>query len=64
MKKYTILITEDEDTNTIKINRENLGFKALELLGLLDYIKMDIQKQITDKEFSEKNIENKREEER
>lgn len=60
MKKYTILITEDEDTNMIKIDRENQGFKVLELLGLLDYIRMDIQKQITDKEFAEKNIENKR----
>lgn len=60
MKKYTILITEDEDTNVIKIDRENRGFKVLELLGLLDYIRMDIQKQIIDKEFAEKNIEHKR----
>lgn len=60
MKKYTILITEDEGTNMIKIDRENQGFKVLELLGLLDYIRMDIQKQITDQEFAEKNIEHKR----
>lgn len=59
MKKYTILITEDENTNMIKIDRENRGFRVLELLGLLDYIRMDIQKQITDKEFAEKNIEHK-----
>lgn len=60
MKKYTILVTEDEDTNVIKIDRKNRGFKVLELLGLLDYIRMDIQKQITDKEFAKKNIEHKR----
>lgn len=60
MKKYTILITEDEGTNMIKIDRENQGFNVLELLGLLDYIRMDIQKQITDQEFKEKNIEHKR----
>lgn len=60
MKKYTVLITEDEDTNMIKINRENQGFNVLELLGLLEYIRMDIQKQITDKEFAKKNIEHKR----
>lgn len=60
MKKYTILITEDEGTNMIKIDRENQGFKVFELIGLLDYIRMDIQKQITDQEFAEKNVEHKR----
>lgn len=60
MKKYTILITEYEDTNMIKIDRENRGFKVFEILGLLDCIRMDIQKQITDKEFAEENIEHKR----
>ena len=54
MRKYTVVVTEDEEGNTISMKRENQGFTAIELLGILDFIRNDIYKQMTDKAFAEK----------
>lgn len=60
MRKYTIVAIENEEGNTIRVERENQGFTAIELLGILDFTRNDIYKQMTDKAFAEKNIEHKR----
>lgn len=60
MRKYTVVAVEDEKGNIIRIERENQGFAAIELLGILDFIRNDIYKQMTDKAFAEKTIEHKR----
>ena len=60
MRKYTVVAVEDEKGNIIRIERENQGFTAIELLGILDFTRNDIYKQMTNKAFAEKNIEHKR----
>lgn len=60
MRKYTIVAIENEEGNTIRVERENQGFTAIELLGILDFTRNDIYKQMTDKAFAEKTIEHKR----
>lgn len=60
MRKYTVVVTDDEEGNAISMKRENQGFTAIELLGILDFIRNDIYKQMTDKAFAEKAIEHKR----
>lgn len=60
MRKYTIVAIENEEGNTIRVERENQGFTTIELLGILDFTRNDIYKQMTDKAFAEKNIEHKR----
>ena len=60
MRKYTVVVIENEEVSTIRIERENQGFAAIELLGILDFIRNDIYKQMTDKAFAEKTIEHKR----
>lgn len=59
MRKYTVIVTEDEN-NRIKLSRENDGFTILELLGILDILREDIHKQAFDREFATRAIEHKR----
>ena len=59
MRKYTVIVTEDEN-NRIKLSRENDGFTILELLGILDILREDIHKQAFDQNFADKVIEHKR----
>lgn len=59
MRKYTVVVIENEEVSTIRIEGENQGFAAIELLGILDFIRNDIYKQMTDKAFAEKTIERK-----
>ena len=56
MRKYTVVVTDNEEGNAIRIERENQGFTAIELLGILDFIRNDIYKQMIDKAFAEKKI--------
>lgn len=44
MKTYTLVATESN--NKIKLHRENDGFSALELLGMLEALKKDIYSQM------------------
>lgn len=60
MRKYTVVVTEDEETNAIRLSRENEGFTNLELLGILDILREDIHKQAFDREFATRAIEHKR----
>lgn len=60
MRKYTVVVTEDEKGNTLRVDRENQGFSGIEILGILDILSNDVRRQITDKAFAEKVIEHKR----
>lgn len=60
MRKYTIVVTDDEEGNTMRVERENQGFNAIEILGILDIIGDDVHRQMTDKAFAGKVIEHKR----
>lgn len=60
MRKYTVVVTEDEKSNTIRVDRENQGFSGIEILGILDILSNDVRRQMTDKAFVEKVVEHKR----
>ena len=60
MRKYTVVVTEDEKGNTLRAERENQGFSGIEILGILDILSNDVRRQMTDKAFAEKVIEHKR----
>lgn len=60
MRKYTVVVTEDEKGNTLRVDRENQGFSGIEILGILDILSNDVRRQMTDKAFAEKVIEHKR----
>lgn len=60
MRKYALVVTDDEENNVLHMNRENKGFNGFELLGILDVITSDIRKQMTDQAFADKVIEHKR----
>ena len=60
MRKYTVVVTDDEKGNTIRLDRENQGFTGLEILGILDILSNDVRRQMADKAFAEKVTEHKR----
>lgn len=60
MRKYTVVVTDDEKGNTIRLDRENQGFTGLEILGILDILSNDVRRQMADNAFAEKVIEHKR----
>lgn len=60
MRKYAVVVTDDEKGNMIRLDRENQGFTGIEILGILDILSNDVRRQMTDKAFAEKVIEHKR----
>lgn len=60
MRKYTVVVTEDEKGNTLRVERENQGFDGIEILGILDILSNDVRRQMADKAFAEKVVEHKR----
>lgn len=60
MRKYTVMVTDDEKSNMIRLDRENQGLTGIEILGILDILSNDVRRQMTDKAFVEKVIEHKR----
>ena len=60
MRKYTVVVTDDEKSNAIRLDRENQGFTGLEILGILDILSNDVRRQMADNTFAEKVIEHKR----
>ena len=60
MRKYTVVVTDDEKGNTLRVERENQGFDGIEILGILDILSNDVRRQMADKAFAEKVVEHKR----
>ena len=41
-KEYTITIKQDDDINSLTINRHNKGFNIVELIGFVETIKNEL----------------------
>lgn len=46
IRKYTVVVESDTETNRINFNRRNEGFTACELIGILEVLKEDIRDQM------------------